>query len=62
MVLWCKQCGALMGLGPPFDDWKTDLENLCRDCATKKLNLPETIDVSDPPSDSRPPSDPPPSE
>jgi len=32
MVLWCKSCGALLGLCPPFNDWSTDREGLCLAC------------------------------
>lgn len=33
MVLWCKGCGALMGVREPFHDWKVDRNSLCRFCA-----------------------------
>lgn len=38
MVLWCKNCSALMGLAMPFEDWSTNTDNLCKECATAHLN------------------------
>ncbi len=43
MVIWCKQCGAFMGLRIPLADWTTDREATCARCAEKKAdpNTPE---------------------
>ncbi len=32
MVLWCRTCGAFLGLHEPFDDWTTDRNALCTKC------------------------------
>jgi hypothetical protein len=39
MVIWCKTCGAFLGLREPFDDWTTDRNVLCHHCAPKKSDL-----------------------
>lgn len=38
MVLWCKKCNALMGLGPPLEDWSTNHQNFCKECSTEHIN------------------------
>ena len=32
MVLWCKGCGALIGLRPPVSDWTIDRDCFCTIC------------------------------
>ena len=39
MVLWCKHCGALLGLREPFTDWYVDRTSLCQQCAEKSTGL-----------------------
>jgi hypothetical protein len=51
MVLWCKSCGAFLGLREPFEDWTTDRNALCKQCAPAEYDLgavvPETtLDTS----------------
>lgn len=33
MVLWCRCCGALMGVRYPYTDWTVDRDSLCPACA-----------------------------
>jgi hypothetical protein len=37
VVLWCRSCGALIGLREPLVDWTTDNTGLCPSCAGKML-------------------------
>ncbi len=39
MVLWCKGCGAYLGLRAPFEDWTTDRNALCKHCAPEHFDL-----------------------
>jgi hypothetical protein len=32
MVLWCRHCGALIGVRPPLEDWTVDRNCLCAHC------------------------------
>lgn len=44
MVLWCKQCGAYLGLIEPVTDWTVNRNALCLRCAKKNRDLgPEVI-------------------
>ena len=33
MVVWCRICGALMGVREPYTDWVIDRNALCACCA-----------------------------
>ena len=33
MVLWCNNCGALMGVREPLSDWTVDRNAICLICA-----------------------------
>jgi hypothetical protein len=35
--MWCRECGALIGLRQPFDDWAADATGLCPQCAGKLM-------------------------
>ena len=39
MILWCKSCGAYMGVRPPLNDWSIDRENICGVCTEKAKKL-----------------------
>lgn len=39
MVLWCRTCGALMGLREPLVDWAVDRNSICAACAEKEAIL-----------------------
>ena len=48
MVLWCKSCGALLGLREPLDDWATDKTGLCAKCMNAQLQaVPPSSAMSD---------------
>lgn len=32
VVMWCKNCGALLGLRQPLVDWSTDRTGSCQSC------------------------------
>jgi hypothetical protein len=53
MALWCKQCGAFMGLREPLHDWSMDRTAVCVDCAAKLADLPARLPdvVPKPPTD-----------
>jgi hypothetical protein len=53
MALWCKQCGAFMGLREPLHDWSTDRTGLCISCAPTQTELAEHLPdvVPKPPTD-----------
>lgn len=34
VVMWCKECGALMGMREPMSDWSTD-KGVCPICLPK---------------------------
>ena len=36
MVLWCRCCGAFLGLRYPYTDWTVDRDSLCPACAEKQ--------------------------
>ena len=33
MVMWCKNCGALLGVCEPLTDWSSDRTGLCPRCS-----------------------------
>jgi len=35
MIVWCKICGALIGLREPLNDWSIDRNGICPACAEK---------------------------
>ena len=35
MVLWCRCCGALVGVRYPYSDWTVDRDSICPACAEK---------------------------
>ncbi len=37
MAMWCRKCGAFMGLREPLNDWTTDRGGLCIDCSDKEI-------------------------
>ena len=39
MVLWCKTCGALLGLREPLTIWSTDRNGLCAACLEKTIDI-----------------------
>src|SRR5215510_11760072 len=39
MVLWCRACGAIMGVHEPYCDWRADRNGLCPGCAEKEKLL-----------------------
>ena len=36
MVIWCRSCGALMGIHEPYIDWRVDRNALCPLCAARE--------------------------
>ena len=42
MVLWCRLCGALMGLREPLTDWSVDRNAICHSCVEQGY-LSETV-------------------
>lgn len=38
MVLWCRNCNALLGLREPLTDWSTDRTGLCPICLDKEMD------------------------
>jgi hypothetical protein len=47
VVLWCRSCGALIGIQQPFADWTTDRKGLCPACATHMLGDPAQTPVQE---------------
>jgi hypothetical protein len=50
MVLWCKECGALVGLREPVTDWTTDRNGVCTLCLCKQADsarLPASGDTAE---------------
>jgi hypothetical protein len=39
MVLWCKSCGAFLGVKEPVSDWSVDRTVLCQECTKKQIGL-----------------------
>ena len=35
VVMWCKVCGALLGVREPLLEWTSDRNNLCPACSEK---------------------------
>ena len=35
VVMWCKVCGALLGVREPLPEWTSDRNNLCPACSEK---------------------------
>jgi hypothetical protein len=35
VVMWCRSCGALLGLRRPFYKWTEDRDGLCPLCSTQ---------------------------
>lgn len=42
VVLWCRQCGALMGMKEPLTDWSQE-HGLCLACAKAVIPLPPVV-------------------
>lgn len=40
MVVWCRVCGALMGVREPYTNWTVDRNALCAICATREKIIP----------------------
>lgn len=40
VVMWCKGCGAFLGLREPLDDWKTVTDGVCPKCARPHAGRP----------------------
>jgi hypothetical protein len=36
MVLWCRCCGALVGICYPYTDWAIDRDAVCPSCAERE--------------------------
>lgn len=36
MVLWCRCCGALIGVRYPYTDWTVDRDSVCKSCAERE--------------------------
>ena len=36
MVLWCRDCNALLGVREPISNWATDRNSLCAACVEEK--------------------------
>jgi hypothetical protein len=54
MVLWCKLCGAFMGLRDPISDWSTDRGGICAICAEKQIGA-KTLEAKISKDDLNPP-------
>ena len=39
MVLWCKKCGAFVGLREPLTNWTVDKDGVCARCVEKGIGL-----------------------
>jgi hypothetical protein len=39
MILWCKLCGAFMGVREPLTDWSTDRQAICAICSENQLGI-----------------------
>jgi hypothetical protein len=37
VVMWCRSCGALIGLRHPLEDWSTKRTGVCAPCAVKLM-------------------------
>jgi hypothetical protein len=40
--MWCRQCGALIGLRQPLEDWSTERTGVCPTCAVNMMRSRET--------------------
>ena len=40
MVLWCRVCGALIGVRYPYHDWHVDRDAVCMSCADRENIIP----------------------
>ena len=40
MVVWCRICGALMGVREPYTNWTVDRDALCPVCAVHEKIIP----------------------
>ena len=47
MVLWCKTCGAFIGLREPYSDWSVDRVASCEACIETLLSPDQLRAVSD---------------
>jgi len=47
VVLWCKDCGALLGVRSPLTDWQSaHIEECCHGQAVDSSTEPESQDAS----------------
>jgi hypothetical protein len=37
VVMWCRTCGALLGVGQPVHDWSSDKSGFCTGCGERIL-------------------------
>jgi hypothetical protein len=42
VVMWCRECGALLGVCEPHNDWSTVRDGLCPACAERNPTNPAT--------------------
>ncbi len=59
VVMWCRSCGALVGLRQPFTEWTADRTGVCPLCAhDPQLKPADGIIVDDlPAEDGKSPAD-----
>jgi hypothetical protein len=46
VVMWCKNCGALLGLRHPLVDWSTERTEFCRSCAEGNTDIGQQSDAT----------------
>jgi hypothetical protein len=50
-VMWCKDCGALLGVREPVSDWSSDRTGLCSTCLGRSVEREaKGVKTEDPPT------------
>lgn len=51
VVMWCRACGALLGLRRPFTEWTQDRDGLCPVCTLAQMKpVGGAVVVDEPPA------------
>jgi hypothetical protein len=51
VVMWCKECGALIGLRQPLVEWSTDRTVSCKSCGGSSHELTQSSTAESPAAD-----------
>jgi hypothetical protein len=48
VVMWCRKCGALLGVTQPVQDWSSDESSYCTGCRERILKSQQASTATEP--------------